>query len=831
MAVSPATPQRLLDLITRLRAAMTATPALAKHFHLKVAWLDDRANQWQKREWRVALIGVTSSGKSTLMNAMLGESVLPVRIRPSSNALVICTHGKQKEAVVHFESGRTETLSGDGWGERLCQFSDERFNEGNRKGVKEIELRSPCFRLADHVALVDTPGLDAKDLEHHEKVTLEFFLPTVDLVLFLTTAKVNADAQISYYLDRVQEQRKPFILAQNMVQSIEPAVGANGVVLTSKEEMTARHRARLEKLLNGRRSTDGPAIPLLQIDALSALAGRPRESNLDQLVLTVQDELARLEPAMGRARFDQVIRELESVLATAPSEEPGKFKPVGNPKEQEKLEAIGRSLAGCRAELEDKLSSFAEGARERSMAFREPQPPLYPSQTQRADELEHCYLDWCENNAKTLSALIAAFQRDSIQPILKELNISEEDIAFESRRHGTIYKKPNYSYQETITEKREGKGFIPWVKRIFGDYGYKYVNVTINKIDVDGLLNWLHQRAYSELSWIHEASNKFKTQFELYERKIQKVIDEKRSFLQSQNLEDAQKRETLKAYSELRSLLAELRSLVLDLPKGGQGDSATPPAIPSSDRPLELSRLLLDLTHYANLSSRKTFLDLRTDLLKRIEPRGKGQDRRVFIWGFDPDSMERFLLRFWCDCLSGRPEPGPSLAVVTQTGGFASIGVGIEVPDKDPGPALRKESKAFLEQGPPVVFVLVDVLQIGATLTHWHRSVLPALLPAGVPVVLVLDSVLGLRQARGMAEGFLELRRYLGRGLPRPAGVLVNDEKPVLSRMADALFTGEQRLGTHADEQAFLQRLVAQGEDPDPDVVAVIRGWRACKDE
>ena len=129
------------------------------------------------------------------------------------------------------------------------------------------------------------------------------------------------------------------------------------------------------------------------------------------------------------------------------------------------------------------------------------------------------------------------------------------------------------------------------------------------------------------------------------------------------------------------------------------------------------------------------------------------------------------------------------------------------------------------------MFLLVDVLQIGATLNHWHRSVLPAVLPAGVPVILVLDSALGLRQAQGMAEGFLELRRCLGRGLPRPVGALVNDEKPVLSRMADALLTGEQRLDTHADEQKFLQLLKVQGEDPDSDVVAVIRGWRTFKDK
>ena len=53
---------------------------------------------------RVGLIGITSSGKSTLINALLGERLLPQKVKPSSSVLVVCSYNKIKKATIYFES-------------------------------------------------------------------------------------------------------------------------------------------------------------------------------------------------------------------------------------------------------------------------------------------------------------------------------------------------------------------------------------------------------------------------------------------------------------------------------------------------------------------------------------------------------------------------------------------------------------------------------------------------------------------------------------------------------------------------------------------------------
>jgi len=217
----------LVGFIDEAVAAVSASDTLKAHFKRETAWFVQRRAIWLSRTWRVGLIGITSSGTSTLVNALLGVPLLPIRVRPSSNCLVICRLGPE-QAIVHFEDGRVETYTGKRIQQELCRLTDETTNPSNKLGVKEIEFQSPRFRLGENVALVDTPGLDAFGYERHEELTMDVFLPTVDVVLFLTTAKANRDEVIARYLDRIGEQRKPLILVQNMIDSIEAELGLGG---------------------------------------------------------------------------------------------------------------------------------------------------------------------------------------------------------------------------------------------------------------------------------------------------------------------------------------------------------------------------------------------------------------------------------------------------------------------------------------------------------------------------------------------------------------------------------------------------------------------------
>ena len=85
--------------------------------------------------------------------------------------MVCCSYGEKAEITIRFENGTEQKFSGKQFGRDILQeFSDERYNPQNQKGVLNIELTSPLFDFGKDVLLVDSPGLDAFGLEAHERL-------------------------------------------------------------------------------------------------------------------------------------------------------------------------------------------------------------------------------------------------------------------------------------------------------------------------------------------------------------------------------------------------------------------------------------------------------------------------------------------------------------------------------------------------------------------------------------------------------------------------------------------------------------------------------------
>ena len=135
----------------------------------------------------VACLGQFKRGKSTLLNALVGESVLPVGVVPVTSALTILRHGAERTARVIF---------GDG-GSRMVGLHDvaayvaEEHNPENAKDVAAVEITLPSPLLASGTCLVDTPGVGSV-FAGNTAVTREF-LPHVDAAIVV----LGADPPIS----------------------------------------------------------------------------------------------------------------------------------------------------------------------------------------------------------------------------------------------------------------------------------------------------------------------------------------------------------------------------------------------------------------------------------------------------------------------------------------------------------------------------------------------------------------------------------------------------------------------------------------------------------
>jgi len=102
----------------------------------------------------VACVGQFKRGKSTLLDAMVGEELLPTGVVPVTTVPTVLRYGTQRTARVLVD-GKWKTIRP----EDLGQYVSEELNPENKKRVEGVEafLTSPL--LASGMCLVDTPGI------------------------------------------------------------------------------------------------------------------------------------------------------------------------------------------------------------------------------------------------------------------------------------------------------------------------------------------------------------------------------------------------------------------------------------------------------------------------------------------------------------------------------------------------------------------------------------------------------------------------------------------------------------------------------------------------
>lgn len=102
----------------------------------------------------VACVGQFKRGKSTLLDALVGEEILPTGVVPVTAVPTVLRYGNQRGARVLVDS-RWRSIRA----EELSQYVSEELNPENRKRVEGVEVFLPSPLLGQGMCLVDTPGI------------------------------------------------------------------------------------------------------------------------------------------------------------------------------------------------------------------------------------------------------------------------------------------------------------------------------------------------------------------------------------------------------------------------------------------------------------------------------------------------------------------------------------------------------------------------------------------------------------------------------------------------------------------------------------------------
>lgn len=143
------------------------------------------AGRLEDNNLEIALFGRVSTGKSSLLNALLDTTVLPVGVNPITAVPTKLRYGRTLRAEVTFASGHAEEVSID----EFAQLISEQGNPGNVRSVVRAMAEVPSPRLKKGILLVDTPGLGS--LARRGAAETLAYLPACDLALLLIDAGVS----------------------------------------------------------------------------------------------------------------------------------------------------------------------------------------------------------------------------------------------------------------------------------------------------------------------------------------------------------------------------------------------------------------------------------------------------------------------------------------------------------------------------------------------------------------------------------------------------------------------------------------------------------------
>jgi GTPase SAR1 family protein len=201
--------QQMADIIRTAEAAGESTSGqLGLTRDLQA--LDLASQQLREGVFRLIVIGDMKRGKSTLINALLGESILPSDVNPCTALLTVVKYGAEKQVTVHFNTERSpETLDIESF-KTTYSISPEDAKDLEAQQaiafpeVSHAVIEYPSPLLQQGIEIVDTPGLN--DTEARNQTVLDY-LGTCHAVLFVLSATQPCTLDERRYLQNYLKDR------------------------------------------------------------------------------------------------------------------------------------------------------------------------------------------------------------------------------------------------------------------------------------------------------------------------------------------------------------------------------------------------------------------------------------------------------------------------------------------------------------------------------------------------------------------------------------------------------------------------------------------------
>lgn len=314
-------------------------------------------------EGRFSLVvaGEFNRGKSSVINAILGEAVLPMGALPLTAVVTVVREGPAARAQARDCNGGSFEVPMPA----LAQYIGQGANASGSRGVQEVTIEYPSIWLGPGIRLVDTPGVGSIH-EDNTETTLSY-LPHADAILFVLSADQPLGHAERQFLMELRQYASKILCVLNKMDQL------------SVQEQPRTIEFSRQALANALQA-DVPLIPMSAREALAAVAEEDDERMQRSGLALLRAHLSDLFGAQReRVWIDSIARSLQRLLNSA--------------------------LLGAQLELQ----SLARSQEELEVKWQQ--------LSQARDDAEHAL----RANDVILTAQALAFIKESTEPQLQEL--------------------------------------------------------------------------------------------------------------------------------------------------------------------------------------------------------------------------------------------------------------------------------------------------------------------------------------------------------------------------------------------------------------------------
>ncbi|WP_428025245.1 dynamin family protein [Arcobacter sp.] len=434
----------------------------------------------ENQKFSIGITGVMNAGKSTMLNALMGEEILGSAVVPETANLTIVKHGKPEAKVFYWNKQEWNRIEQAGnqldsikefiketkkvFGDDLDKYIlDDSYSEnvdiknlaaytsaeasGKKCNlVKYVELKSNLKFLEDGIEIVDTPGLDDPVIQR-EEITKEY-LNQCDLMLHLMNVSQSATLKdVEFIIDA--------LLYQNVTKLLIVITRADTVTKEQLEEVINYTKTSIEAQLKSQNKDSQldyilrniKFIPISGKMALLHRTGREEEALKagfkveDTGILEIEDYLTETLFGKNSSKTDLIIKGVKTQLRKTIEKELKSFN----------YELI--LLSKSKEELEADLKEFAKKKSTNESIF----------EAMNEDIVVY------KNDAKGYILTLETFLENELldlQGIIKQRVFSDVKYSFEKTK-----KRPESKRIKAIVETAIKDGIVDVIR----DYRYKFI--------------------------------------------------------------------------------------------------------------------------------------------------------------------------------------------------------------------------------------------------------------------------------------------------------------------------------------------------------------------